>query len=177
MSCQTLLQGERVRLRPLEERDLPYLCRWEQDPVVDKFWGSKFQHSPRPEMWLADLQGSSHRRGFAIETKAGLLIGDLQLEDIDHRQGTAELRICIGHDGFRGQGMGTEAVSLAAEYAFSQLDLRALYVRVDLANWQAIRCYHKCGFVAEGILARPGRRGRTMALMVLKRGGDGPVVL
>lgn len=172
MSYQTLLQGERVRLRPLEERDLPHLCRWEQDPVVSKFWGSKFQHCPRPEMWLADLHSSSHRRGFAIETTAGHLIGDLQLEDIDYNAGTAELRICIGNDGFRGQGLGTEAVSLAADYAFYQLQLQAVYVRVALANWQAIRCYHKCGFVAEGILTAPGGRGQglPMALMVLKRG-------
>lgn len=172
MRYLTLLQGERVCLRPLEERDLPYLCRWEQDPLVGKFWGSKFQDCPRPEMWLADLHSSSHRRGFAIETRMGHLIGDLQLEDIDYQAGTAELRICIGHDGFRGQGLGTEAVSLAAGYAFSELQLRALYVRVALANWQAIRCYHKCGFVAEGILTTPGRRDRgwPMALMVLKRG-------
>lgn len=171
MTDGTLLQGERVRLRPLAGRDLPYLCLWEHDPLVSKFWGQKFGYGAQPEVWLDDLLRSTHRLGLAIETEAGSLIGDLQLEDIDYDACTAELRICIGVEASRGKGYGTEAVALAAQYAFTNLQLQAVHVRVALANWRAIRCFHKCGFKAAGILTANARRPESvsMALMVLKR--------
>lgn len=169
MSCSTLIQGRRIRLRPLTEADLPQLSLWDRDPVVAKFWGKKFEPGQSPQRWLTDLNSNSRRVGLAIETRDGHLIGDLQFEDINRQSQSAELRISIGSAHSRGRGYGTEAVSLATRFAFEDLQLQEIYVRVALANWPAIRCYHKCGFVAEGIMTTHGRnpQGQATALMVL----------
>ncbi len=50
-----------------------------------------------------------------------------------------------------GKGLGTEATRLVLDYAFRQLDLHRVDVRVLDYNQRAIRCYEKCGFVRERI--------------------------
>lgn len=49
------------------------------------------------------------------------------------------------------KGLGTETTNLVLDYAFGQLGLHRVDVRVLEYNERAIRCYEKCGFVREGI--------------------------
>ncbi|MEX2355431.1 MAG: GNAT family protein [Thermaerobacterales bacterium] len=171
MPQETVLIGEQVRLRTLVEVDLTLLRQWDQDHSINELVGKKFGSENCPRSWLHDLHRSPWRVGLAIEAQSRL-IGDLELEDINWRARTAELRICIGRKPSWGKGYGTEAVGLAVDYAFSVLDLDLIYLRVNLSNWRAIRCYQKCGFVTEGLLKASPRQvdGRgTMALMVRNR--------
>ena len=45
---------------------------------------------------------------------------------------------------------GTEAIGLLLQYAFSQMNLNRVYLRVCADNERAVRCYEKCGFREEG---------------------------
>ena len=63
----------------------------------------------------------------------------------------AELSIWIGQ-GHRDEGNGTEALSLALRYGFTQLSLHKIYLRVLDYNARAIRAYEKVGFRVEGHL-------------------------
>ncbi len=49
------------------------------------------------------------------------------------------------------KGLGTETTCLVLEYAFIQLGLHRMDVRVLEDNMRAIRCYEKCGFIREGV--------------------------
>lgn len=50
-----------------------------------------------------------------------------------------------------GNGFGTETTRLVLDFAFHQLGLHRVDVRVLEYNERAIRCYEKCGFVREHI--------------------------
>ncbi|MEN9658862.1 MAG: hypothetical protein RL571_2327 [Pseudomonadota bacterium] len=52
----------------------------------------------------------------------------------------------------QGKGYATQATLLAANYAFSVLNLRKLYLVVDVSNLAAVHIYEKCGFVKEAEL-------------------------
>jgi len=49
-----------------------------------------------------------------------------------------------------GQGLMTEAVKAAVDYAWTELDAHRLYVEVDPANVASTRVVEKCGFELEG---------------------------
>ena len=49
-------------------------------------------------------------------------------------------------------GYGSEAIKLLLEFAFNQLNLNRIEIRVFSFNEQGIRCYKKCGFIEEGCL-------------------------
>ena len=53
---------------------------------------------------------------------------------------------------YRDRGLGTEALRLALRYAFDDLELHKVYLRVLEYNHRARRAYEKCGFVVEGYL-------------------------
>ena len=63
----------------------------------------------------------------------------------------AELSIWIGA-GHRDRGYGSEALRLTLRYAFDDLHLHKVYLRVLEFNHRARRTYEKCGFVVEGVL-------------------------
>ncbi len=152
-----LLQGRLVRLRPLTRDDLPFVARWDADEEVTRFSGRKFAEEA-PETWFGRYIRSNRTRALAIETLEDRLIGDLELEEINWRAGTTELRITIGDKDYWSQGYGTDAVREALELAFVGLRLRLMYLRVYTSNKRAIRCYEKCAFSREGVLKAGSRR-------------------
>ncbi|MCA1063754.1 GNAT family protein [Rossellomorea sp. AcN35-11] len=50
-----------------------------------------------------------------------------------------------------GKGMGTEITQLLLRFAFEELNLHRVDLRVLEYNIRAIRCYEKCGFTKEGV--------------------------
>ena len=103
----------------------------------------------------------------SIDTTDGRFIGNVELDHISRKNGTAELVIVIGERDYWDKGFGTEAIMLTLSFAFARIHLSRVYLRVYTSNRRAIRCYEKCGFHKEGIL-RPSPR------LV---GRDGPVIL
>ena len=88
------------------------------------------------------------RKDFAIIAN-GEHIGNCGLTDIDTARRKAQLWIYIG-DG-RGKGAGSIAVRKLLAYAFDDLDLHRVYIRVLANNPQAICFYQRFGFSIEGI--------------------------
>lgn len=76
-------------------------------------------------------------------------VGELRPDDINHHDQRASLA-GINDPGLLGQGLGTEAMHLAIDYAFGPLGLHRLTVRVLEYNTRAIRAYQSCGFSIEG---------------------------
>lgn len=168
----SVLVGERVQLRPLEERDLAEIERWDDDDEVIAAMGKKFKEEGACASWFAALQGEPRRRVFAIENERGELIGELELDNLCPKEGSAELTICIGNRAHRDRGYGTEAISLIRDYLFSRTRLKRIYLRVYRSNARAIRCYEKCGFVKRAVLplsARQVGRREPVVLMELTR--------
>jgi len=169
---ESILEGEAVRLRPAEGRDLPAFVDWLRDSEV-RFWLA-LEVSPTIESereWLLASRSDVSCLTWAIETREGSLIGSVELWGIDEAQGRAMLGIAIQDKTQWGKGYGTETVCQVLRYAFAELGLRRVALTVDVDNERAIRSYRKCGFAEEGLLRayrlREGRPVDAIAMAVL----------
>lgn len=167
----SLLEGRLVRLRPLRRDDLTLVGMWDQDEEVTRYSGRKFALET-PEDWLRRYIRSNRTRAVAIETLDGRLIGDLELEEINWRAGSTELRITLGDKEYWNRGFGTDAVNQALHLAFVGLSLHMVYLRVYASNRRAIRCYEKCNFRREGVLRAGSRRVGTEDILLMSVARD-----
>jgi RimJ/RimL family protein N-acetyltransferase len=150
---ESILEGERVRLRPVNEDDLPHFVKWLADPDVRR-WLAAVGEPPTLDdeyEWYEDQRANPDGVLWSIETLDGDLVGSTGLRLAPHAE-RAELGIAIQDKHRWGEGLGTDAVRLVVEYAFSELGLHRIELHVDEENERAIRCYEKCGFVREGLL-------------------------
>jgi RimJ/RimL family protein N-acetyltransferase len=88
----------------------------------------------------------------AIETEAGQHIGNLSLMHINWKDRTAELGIVIGDKSQWGKGYAQDAIQTLLAFAFGEMNLNRVYLRVYADYTLAINAYHKCGFTQEGCL-------------------------
>ena len=49
------------------------------------------------------------------------------------------------------KGLGTKITQFVLRYAFEELQLHRVDLRVLQYNKRAIKCYEKCGFIQEGV--------------------------
>lgn len=78
-------------------------------------------------------------------------IGTAFLHSLVKNDKRARYAIGIFEQSDWGKGFGKETTRLVLDYAFRQLGLHRIDVRVLEYNERAIRCYEKCGFVRERI--------------------------
>jgi len=170
---ESILIGERVRLRPLEERDLPTCVVWMADREVTR-WLAAVGEPPTLEeerAWYERRRLDPESVMWGIETTDGRLVGNVELR-LTPAARRAEMGIVVGDKSQWSKGYGTDTVRLVLEYAFGELDLNRIELTTDEENARAIRCYEKCGFVREGLLRGhrliDGRFGNTVLMAVLR---------
>lgn len=170
MISESIIQGRRVRLRPIREEDLPHFVRWLNDPEVRHFLSISDDPPLTLESereWYEETRASADSVHWAIETAEGELLGTMELRLADHHS-RAEVGIAIQDKARWGQGYGTEALRQVLRYAFDEMGLRRVFLITDEDNLRAIRSYRKCGFVQEGVLrAHRLRRGRPVNALVM----------
>jgi RimJ/RimL family protein N-acetyltransferase len=155
MSLGCVLEGDKVRLRPVEEGDLAHLVTWLSDMEVRRWLAMSEAPPPTLESeqeWYQQRKQDPTCVLWSIESEGGRLVGDVGLGLIDKTHRRAEVGIFIGDKSFWGRGLGADAISRVLRYAFDELGLRRVQLYVDEDNLRAIRCYKKCGFVREGLL-------------------------
>ena len=165
------LRGEWVRLRAVEEGDLPLLVRWMNDPEV-RYW---LHHSDRPDATVETVRGRFGLTGdgfanlvWMIETGEGRPVGHVGLLGVDPHHLRAELAISIGETDCWSRGYGTDAITAVLRHGFETLDLRRIDLHTDADNARGIRCYEKCGFVREGVMReRRLRYGEPLDMVVM----------
>ncbi|MEA4882936.1 MAG: GNAT family N-acetyltransferase [Clostridia bacterium] len=165
-------EGEKATLRPLAERDLDALVAWDEDSDVADLMGGSTRTQEESKAKFMALMRDRNSAAMAIESDAGVLIGDIELIEIAWRSGDAELVVRIGEPAYWNRGYGSEAVRAVLELAFGQMGLRRVYLRVCANNARAIRCYSKCGFRCEGVVRRrfgDTRDPRIIVLMTILR--------
>jgi len=90
-----------------------------------------------------------------------------------------ELRILIFDPAAVGKGIGSEAVRLLTDYAFTRLNAHRVWLGVNEENKVAYECYRKAGFNVEGILRDEifcwGRYVNAIRMAVLEREWKGPL--
>ena len=162
-----------MRLRPVQEQDLPHFVRWLADPEVTR-WLGDLEGPPTLEEereWYDSKRSDPDNVLWAIDGPEGWLIGTIELR-VTPRSRRAEMGVAIQDKTQWNQGYGTEAVRLALAYAFGDLELNRVGLTCDEENGRAIRCYEKCGFQREGLLRQhrlvEGNAGNTVLMAVLR---------
>ncbi|TMB53490.1 MAG: GNAT family N-acetyltransferase [Chloroflexi bacterium] len=166
-----LLRGERVWLRPLEERDMPAYVAGMNDTEVGGMAGYKWPLSvAQATSWLErTLEESKSGRGFffaVCELGDDQFIGTVWLKEVNLVDGNAELAIFMDRDHI-GSGYGSDAQRAILGFAFLNLGLQRVWLTAYAANERAIRSYERLGFRHEGRLRKSWRGPRGLEDTVL----------
>ncbi|HHT48414.1 MAG TPA: GNAT family N-acetyltransferase [Firmicutes bacterium] len=165
------MQAVAVTVRPLQKEDLPRMVIWNTDPEIERFVDLGLPGELSACLaWWEEISRSKETRLFALEDEKGKLIGDLELANICWRGGEAEIRIRIGEKKYWDKGYGTLALRQITDYAFTDLGLNRLYLRVYTFNLRAIKCYQKIGFKKVAVLKRAhDRNWKDLYLMTMEK--------
>ncbi|MCI9140444.1 N-acetyltransferase [bacterium 1XD42-8] len=142
--------GEKIKLKPIDFTHTNKILQWRNHPeVVKNFLYQEKITLKDHEKWMREKVKTGEVIQFIIyEKEEGREIGSVYFRDIDWEERKAEYGIFIGEDWARGgKGYGTETAKKMVEYAFCQLRLHKIYLRVIDTNERAIRSYKRAGFV------------------------------
>lgn len=150
-----MFESSRIRLRKMAEEDIELYHAWRNDMDV--------MNSTNPSLDVYSLQEtkafvedviltSNSSKSYMIDEKnREKSIGITSLINIDYKNRHAECIIDIGEKEFWGQGYGKEALKLLLDYAFLEMNLHRVSLRVFSFNEKAIGLYEKLGFKHEGV--------------------------
>lgn len=149
-----LFESTRVKLRKMTKEDTKLYHKWRNDLEV--------MHSTSPSLDVYPMKatedfveyailGSDVSKGYImVDKETETSIGIVSLIHIDYKNQNAECIIDIGEKAFWGKGYGAEGLNLLLDYAFYELNLHRISLRVFSFNERAIRLYKKIGFELEG---------------------------
>ncbi len=172
-----MLMGEKVVLRGLELHDAKELHKYVNDWEVRQYLGMFYPFSEIEEEEFVKNSWERRKNGtdfiFGIcEKESGQLIGTIGLHKVDWKNRNAELGIAIWKKEYWGRGYGTDAIKTLLKYAFHELNLHRVYLRVYDFNKRALRCYEKAGFKKEGVMReafwRNGEWHDTILMSILQ---------
>ncbi len=146
-----VLEGDRVRLRPLREDDLVALAAIVASPGVREWWGE----SGSPE----DLRNEG--LAFAIEEDGSLAgwLGFFEENDPDYRHASLDISLAPGA---QGRGLGPDALRTAIRWLAGERGHHRFTIDPAAHNARAISAYERVGFRPVGVLRRY-ERGRDGA--------------
>lgn len=159
-----LLQGPRIRLRPLRGDDVDALHALFSDPGVTRYWSFQaWSRRAQAEQYLAErlaLQPPAVH-GWAIAAEGDVLVGTLTLFVLDGPPRRGEIGYALRSDR-QGLGLASEALRLAIGFAFDALDLGRIEADVDPRNLASWRLLERLGFRREALLHDRCRAGNEV---------------
>ena len=152
------MKKENIQLRALTQADLDKTLEWHnQEDIRDTYLGHPFPvNREKEEAWYQKVLTSDLPLSvFGIETiDTKKLIGIVLLKNINLINREAEFGIYIGDKVEKGKGYSKVASQLALRFAFYNLGLNRVFLKVEVQNTIATEMYKKIGFVKEGLLRK-----------------------
>jgi RimJ/RimL family protein N-acetyltransferase len=147
------LEGKQVYLRPLNEKDLPSICRWANDPEIRRSTGEVLPMSMKKASdFYEKVHTDENRVWFSVVLhEHDRLIGETGLLRMFHPWRTTDLTLIIGEKDCQDKGYGREALFLLLDYAFGYLNFHRVSVGIVGFNERALHFYERAGFLKEGI--------------------------
>ncbi len=159
---------QKIYLRPLEEDDLEYLHRWENEPEVWQYGDCGVEetdaasHTPRFSREELRQFIENQQSGFYANEQLRLVICRREsTPDVDHRVGfidlfdfdpvrlSAAVGILICDPADRRRGYGRQALALALEHARCDLGLKEINCTVAPGNPDSEALFAGAGFRAQ----------------------------
>ncbi|MDT0118000.1 GNAT family protein [Microbacterium sp. PRF11] len=163
--------GERVRLRPFEERDLEAMAAYRGDAEVCRFLPFEPQTPEDIRGRIGYLFGRTTLQGerggiILVIEHEGDVIGDLVLFHLDPEAGSAEIGWVLS-PAASGRGLATEAVRALIDTAFEVYGLRRLVAQIDAANTRSAALAERLGLRREAYFVENAWfKGRWSDLLV-----------
>lgn len=150
MKAQVILEGNNIRLRPMEAADVDAIWNIINQPSVRKWWGNEtlqdvieYLSDPEIEVWSIEMDAQ--------------VVGVVQCyEELTPDYKYAGMDIGLSSD-YQGKGNGPRALSLVARYLFEQKGHHRLVIDPDADNERAIAAYKKLGYKPVGIMRQYAR--------------------
>lgn len=150
------LTGSRVLLRAVREEDAAARQSLGWHAGIERNYGhisaDRSMTAGEAARWLDAVRAAEAdptRRHWVIETH-GRLVGVAFLHSITEEDRKARFAIGLFHPSDLGKGYGSDATRLVLRYAFTEMSLNRVDLRVLAVNEPAIAAYERCGFVVEG---------------------------
>ncbi len=153
---KTILETERLLIRPLVESDADSLYSVYSNPDTMKYWSTLpwSELNEAKELIQKDieaLRAGLHLR-LGIETKnKNALIGTCSLFSFNEQCKRAEIGYILARK-FWGQGFMKETLTALIDYAFNNLLLHRIEADVDPRNISSAKILNRLGFCKEGHL-------------------------
>ena len=147
-----IICNDKLSIREIRADDTELILGWRNSQFVKKYF-----------IYQKDITKEEHLNWIKRKVQTGQVvqyiimyvgqpIGSVYLQDIDHLHNKAEYGIFIGQSDSCGKGIGTQVAKTVLQYAFGQLGLHRVYLRVLEENERAIHCYENAGFEKEAVL-------------------------
>ena len=148
----TMLEGKHVRLRQIEESDLPKLRDWRNSPYIRAYTREyRPLNMSNQSRWLSSLIIDQTNIMFVIERlESSEIIGCCGLTHINWKEGHGEVSIYIGEEKWQEKGYASDALQLLLKYGFEELRLHRIYAIIFEYNGSSIKFFEKNGFTFEG---------------------------
>lgn len=165
-----VVRTPRVHIRRKTLDDALDDYRWRRDPEVMRYDGA----SPITESYTEFLQRmrdelqvpNPGREMFAVDTTGGTHIGNVMYYNADTSRIVAEVGLSIGETAYRGQGLGSEAMTAFVYYLWNAYPFRTLFLHTLEWNERAQRSFERAGFQAT---ARVQRAAHMFVRMEVRR--------
>ena len=157
-TTQSIWQGHRVRLRPVEPNDWPAFHDWGQDDQVARL-GSEVPFPRSREAarrWterLATEDPAGDRFRWVMIGEGDQPVSTISTHSCDRRAGTFAYGVAVGPR-WQGHGYAAEAIRLVLRYYFGELGYQKVTVHVYEFNAASRGLHERLGFVQEGRLRR-----------------------
>ncbi|MEW5772906.1 MAG: GNAT family protein [Thermodesulfobacteriota bacterium] len=155
---EPVIRGKRLELWPLSPEDVTATyVRWLNDPETVRFTEARHAthtlEGVRAYVASCAARGDDHLLGI-FELAGGRHVGNIKIGPVNPHHQCASVGLIIGEKARWGRGYATEAIALAARYAFIVLGLHKLTAGVVEGNEASLRAFEKNGFHVEGVRRR-----------------------
>jgi len=169
------LISKNLIFRAIEEKDLPLMVKWRNDPENNYYF---YEHEPlsmpMQKIWFENyLKNINTDKIFIIDEKeTGNTIGMVSVYHIDWRSRKAEWGRLILEKEVRGKGYSKQIEATIYNYVFEYLNLNKLLCEVFYFNNNVIKAHEKMGSKIEGVLRqhiyRHGTYQDVVVMSILK---------
>lgn len=147
------LKGKQLFLRALEPEDIDFLYKLENDETI---WQVSETQTPYSRYVLKQYLKNSYKDIYvvkqlrlAIVSHTHGLVGLIDLYDFDPKHKRAGVGIVVDTV-HHSKGIGTEALELLCEFAFTHLQVHQLFAHITPDNNPSIRLFTRVGFLHTG---------------------------
>lgn len=150
------LKGNSIYLRALEPNDLEFIYAVENNESI---WEVSNTQTPYSRFLIKQYLKNTHQDLYeAKQLRLAICkdqdfpaVGLIDLFDFDPKNNRAGVGILIQNQEERNIGIGTEALGLLIQFAFTQLNLHQLYANIDSENNSSLTLFTKFEFQKIGI--------------------------